>query len=176
MAGKNGVPVNSDDDFQIESVTDGTVANDLIRLAIEYWDNLPKSSKLPKWSDFDSLDEPELIPHSFLIDVTGEKGRFRFAIHMVGSQVAQLYGDVTGVTLDAEAIRLVADERTAVRSHQILTMAAEQRQPLVGHGNVSFQASQTSQIELVVLPFADDAGNISAMVLVVWVYSDKDEN
>lgn len=171
--------MTSDGNFRIESITDAIISNNLIRLAVECWKKLHTNAKLPKWSDFDSLDEPELIPHSFLIDVTRKNRLFRFTIHMVGSQVAQYYGDVTGVTLDAEAIRLVADERAAVRSHQILTMAAEQRQPLVGHGNVSFHASQTSQasqIELVALPFADDAGNISAIVLVVWVYSDKDKN
>lgn len=85
---------------------------------------------------------------------------------MIGNRIAQLYGDVTGATLNTDAYQSIINEQTGNRSDQMYTMAAKQGTPVMGSGPIQVRDPLITKIELVALPFVDDAGEVCNLITV----------
>lgn len=158
--------MNSADSFEMKPLELEQIANPLVRLAADYWAAMCSEGQLPLWSRFDSLDQPGLIPHQVQINVTRKDGALQFSYHLIGNRIAELYGDVTGTTLNTDEYQTVINEQTASRSDRLYTMVVEQRQACLGRGPIKVRDPIISTIELVALPFVDDAGEICNLVTV----------
>lgn len=158
--------MNASDSFNMKPMDREQIVNPLVRLAADYWTGLCSRGDTPPWSSFDSLAQPDLIPYLVQINVTLEGGIYNFSYQLIGNRIAELYGDVTGATLNTDAYQSIINEQTGNRSNQMYTMAAEQSKPVMGSGPIEVLDPLISKIELVALPFVDEAGKVSNLITV----------
>jgi len=75
------------------------ISSPVIRAIHDYWSSKRHGSALPRWSDIDPTEIPSLLPN--LIVAAIEQGPFRVFYRLVGTQIVEFRGEVTGRYLDA---------------------------------------------------------------------------
>lgn len=152
--------------FIIETATQANLSDPNTREALAHWNGLRKNHGLPAWRDFDVLQLPRIIPHSFLINVLKTDKDIDFIYHLAGNQISNHYGDMTGKALDTDEARETIPERARDRAQLAFKAAYETRQAVISQGDLSIEIVGKTRYETVVLPFLNEDGDISNMLSV----------
>lgn len=152
--------------FIIETATQANLSDPNTLEALAHWNALRKGKALPAWQDFDILQVPIIIPHSFLINVLKTDNSIDFVYHLAGNLISDQYGDMTGKALDTDEARKTISERARDRAQLALKATCETQQAVASRGDLSIEVVGKTRYESVVLPFANDKGDISNMLSV----------
>ncbi len=130
-----------------------------------YWRELCNGERIPKWSSFDLLHMPDLVPHYAIVDVFLDPIRFQYKY--IGSEIITLAGrDATGAWLDE--ILYPTTLETIIWPYLYVT---EHHEPVATSGPVEFVDKGWNMIEHLFVPFADD-NDILSKVLCCWLILD----
>jgi hypothetical protein len=102
-----------------------TIQAPLIHQVHEYWLRKRGDRLLPSWSDIDPAEIVRLLPNLMVVAV--EHDPLRFFFRLVGTQVAEFRGDVTGHYVDSVPWNMPATRASVQDSYR---MAVESRAPL----------------------------------------------
>lgn len=128
----------------------------------DYWLELRRVPHVPKWSQFDWLHLPDLLPCYALVDVLRDPLRFRY--EYIGSNIVTMAGrDATGAWLDEVLYPNTLE--TIVWPYRFV---AENREPVATVGPVEFVDKGWNTLEHLFLPFTDESDVVSK-VLCCWL-------
>jgi hypothetical protein len=133
---------------------------DLVRFA-EYCEALAGRDAMPRWSKFRPRDVAFLLGRIYLVDVI-DGGR-DFSIRLSGLVMKEIYG------LDLEGHRLSELPQTSLIKtlHQNYAAVITARAPLFLHGVLRWPHYRI-HVERLLVPFADEGGNLSTIVGAIW--------
>jgi hypothetical protein len=144
------------------------ITNELVAEAHRYWTRIAGARPMPRRADLDPLDIPKLLPHVMLVDVVGERYRYR----LIGTANDEEHGvSVTGRYLDE--VLPGADYRAHILG--LYDECARERRPLYaeivylsqGRGNVE------RHLKVLFLPLSEDGETVSQIfVMRVFFYLD----
>jgi|GEM_PF-4248292 len=136
------------------------------RKLFDYWRGLSKEGAVPRWSDFDPLHIPRLLPFVLILEAEPERG---CVVRLAGTEWVEFYGrELRGQTLDS----LVAEEgQEELRAHlqrvlQGPSAAVTLMKTPVDKGD---RASLSYTLETVALPMAGEDGTVYRILAAMFV-------
>lgn len=155
-------------DYEIFKVTEDTPSGNLARKAYRYWlEKTAGQSRPPDWSAFDPLHVPELVPNMIVLTVTRQGQRLEFVYHMIGSLIARVYGEITGLdiaTLDREP---ELTDTTVARARRHLTEVTRAKVPTMSHGTFEHPQLSISRSQTTCLPFSEHDSDVAHIVAIM---------
>lgn len=153
--------------FKIERATPDNIVSAHAKAAMSYWMDLRGNAALPMWTAFDIVAVPTIVPHSMSIKISMSGGKPEFDYNMTGTRMVASMGDLTGKSLNSDAVRSGTSDRLVERGTQLFETAVRTREATVATGPNSIPAEDTTRHETLVLPFADETGLVTHLVVVV---------
>ena len=139
-----------------------------VRALHDIWQRMRGGRGLPSRRDFDPVEVPQLLSRMFLIDVLpGASPERRYRVRLKGTELVVLLGrDWTGRFLHEFSDLEAADHLVAVADHVVAS-----RMPFISSG-LFYRARDrsTCQSESILLPLAEDDGDVNMIMGVTIVF------
>lgn len=135
-----------------------------IRQLFLYWQSKCADGRIPRRTDIDPVDIPNLVPNLMIADI--EHDPFRVRYRLVGTKVVQMTGyEFTGKYLDE--IALPNDEGPFQECYQT---ACETRLPVLQRIEWHLAEDTTEEYDICILPLSDDGDTVN-MALAIECYA-----
>jgi hypothetical protein len=130
--------------------------------ALGYWLSTPRTGDIPKRSDFEPSDVPRLLPQIVLLEVLRDPLDFRYRV--IGAHVREhFFEDYTGRLMSS-----VPHIEPDGPLRQSLALAMHERKP-VRPTDLDYEGPKRlfKQSTEVILPLANEAGDVSHLIAIV---------
>lgn len=140
--------------------------NGKCRMLFDYWRSLSQEGCIPRWSDFDPLHIPRLLPYVLILEAGPADN---FVIRLAGTEWVEFYGrELKGQPLET----LVAEEaRAELREHLRRVVAGPTASVTLMKTPVGGERGRglSYTLETIALPMAGDDGGIHRILAAIFV-------
>ncbi len=144
-----------------------TLPLDLQKELYDYWTELRGGRIMPKRSEIDPLAIPRVLPNIALVDLEGEGEAMRLRVRLLGTTLAQRYGERTGQYLDEFALG-----ETYAEIYAAYADCANRRAPHASEGDYWTEDDHHLKVARLLLPLSED-GETADTILVGLFYIDE---
>lgn len=93
---------------------------------LRYWRSRRQEGRLPSRPDIRPEDLSDVLPHLVLMDAVGDGADLRLQVRLIGTHVADFYGEITG-----RDIMDMSNEQAALRIYDAARHVLTNREPLL---------------------------------------------
>jgi hypothetical protein len=129
------------------------IPSPIIRQIHEYWLSKRGDRTLPSWSDIDPAEIVRLLPNIIVVAVEYDPRRIFF--RLVGTQIAEFRGDVTGYHVDSVPWNMPATRASVQESYEI---AIDSRAPIFTEAEIRTIHDTYRRIFSGIWPLAPEPG------------------
>lgn len=137
---------------------------------LSYWQRKRTGERLPTRADLDPRELGRLLPHAVLMDVIEEPGEiapFRLRVRLIGSHVAESFGEITG-----QDIAEMSNRAAARRIYRMSAVAVERRAPVLSRVRGFAPGREHMQAFALYMPLRADGDGITKIFVAVDVRPD----
>jgi len=131
-------------------------ADPILGGTLAYWQRKRAGRAMPTRRDIDPIEIPKLLPHLQLIEVVGERFRYR----LIGTALAQAFGrDYTGAYPEE-----VSNAERAEAVCRIYRLVQEKRQPVFLRSSYVGAKNVDLMVNRLYLPLSDDGDTVNMIL------------
>lgn len=128
----------------------------------KFWTSLEKPSR----KDIKPAEIKQYLEHIVMMDVRPEDGGFALHVRLIGTFVANFYGEISG-----QDIRAMPNKKAADRIYRICKLVLDHKAPLLTLTPALSEDKQHLEALALYLPLFDEAGEIEKIMVCVDVMS-----
>jgi len=132
---------------------------------LRHWGSRRQGSRLPTRADLEPQKLGRHLPHAVLMDVIdtpGEFASFRLQVRLIGSHVAESYGEITG-----QDIGEMANRAAARRIYRMSALAIERRRPVLSRVRGFAAGREHMEAFALYMPLRADGDGIAKLFVAV---------
>ncbi len=131
-----------------------------LRQLLDYWQGLPRHSRLPSRTAIDPVEIPSLLANIMLVDVEGSPRRFR--CRLVGSAIVDFVGhNCKGCLVEDMGLNDGEDRDARLRDFHAVV---EKREPVCARRSVTDLEGRKFLYERMLLPLASDGETVDCLL------------
>ncbi len=140
---------------------------DVQKELFDYWSELRGDRIMPKRSEIDALAIPRVLPNIALVDLEGEGEAVRLKVRLLGTNLAQRYGERTGHYLDEYQLGEAYAE-----IHAAYMECANQRAPHSSEGDYWTEDDHHLKVARLLLPLSEDGESVDTILVGLFYIDD----
>lgn len=132
---------------------------------LDHWQTRRQGDRLPTRADLEPQKLGRYLPHAVLIDVietSGEFTSFRLLVRLIGSHVAESYGEITG-----KDIAEMGNRAAARRIYRMSALAIERRRPVLSRVRGFAAGREHMEAFALYMPLRADGDGIAKIFVAV---------
>lgn len=133
----------------------------------DYWRELRGDRIMPKRSEIDPLAIPRVLPNIALVELEGEGDAMRLLVRLLGTTLAQRYGERTGHYLDEYQLG-----ETYAEIHAAYADCANRRAPHASEGDYWTEEDHHLKVARVLLPLSEEGESVDTILVGLFYMDD----
>lgn len=153
-------------DFTVYGGDDARGKNAVVDFMLSYWVSKHEGDHLPSRADIRPTEIVRHLDHLVIMDITGSPPEFSLIVRLIGTHVANFYGEITGQDINA-----MDNKAAARRIYQMCDMVLQENQPQLSVTPAFAPDRQYLQAYALYLPLYDGQKAIDKILVTVDVRS-----
>lgn len=153
-------------EFSLYSGPEVTGKNAIVDFFFNYWDSKHSKDHLPTRADIRPSEVAKHLDHLVIMDIEREKEDFALKVRLIGTHVANFYGEISG-----KDIKAMQNPNAVNRIYHLSGLVLTQKTPQLSVTPAFAPDRQYLEAYALYLPLFDASGDVKKILVAVDVLS-----